>query len=268
VVEHGAVPLGGAGLSLLALVEQARARPQDADHAFMRCLAEHILHETDPDGAMRSFYFEPDRFVRPDYRVMYYPGEATLALARYAKLEGEARWRDGALLAARYLVQDRWVALGIRVEVPPDCWLIQALDELEPLAADPALADYAFAIGRVLSRDQLVGEDAPDDGRGGPIGPDEGSVLSAGARGEGFAAAARLERRLRPGETHFFERLTAFARFALRYQYTEPILFGLASPERALGGFRSSPVGHSIRIDGVQHNVSGLVGLLELLEAP
>ena len=81
-----------------------------------------------------------------------------------------------------------------------------------------------------------------------------------------MAAAAKLERRLRPDETFYLERLTANSTYALRNQYTEPILFGLSRPEKALGGFRNSPVEAEIRIDGVQHNLTGLLGLLELRE--
>ncbi len=91
-------------------------------------------------------------------------------------------------------------------------------------------------------------------------------VVSAGSRGEALAAAARLERTHRPGERFFLERLEASCRYALRNQYTSPILFGPQRPQAALGGMRSSPVEPIIRIDGVQHNLSALVGLLELRE--
>ena len=44
------------------------------------------------------------------------------------------------------------------------------------------------------------------------------------------------------------------------------ILLGLRRPDLALGGFRNTPDEQEIRIDGVQHNLSGLLGLLDLLE--
>ena len=262
------VPLGGAALALLALTEQARHRPADADRDWMRCLGEHLCAETDDRGDMRSFYAEPGRHRASDARSIYYPGEAVLALTRLNQVDPSPRWLDTALRAARYLIHERHVALGVRVDVPPDAWLLQALEELQRLAAADDLVDYAFAIAAVMARDQLAGspadDHAPADLLGSTFGVELPRVIAAGSRLEGLAAAARLERRVRPGSRFFLDRALLAARFSLRNQYTSEILFGVAPG--ALGGFRSAVNDPVIRIDGVQHNSSGLLGLLELLE--
>ncbi len=265
-VESNKVKLGGAGLTLLALVEQARARPEDADLEWMRCLAEHIVQETDERGAMASFYTDGGRYKWSSHRSIYYPGEALLGLVRLYEIDPDPRWQQTAVRAAEYLVHDRWTALGMELQVPPDAWLIQALEVLHRQVPDEAFADYAFEIAEQLTRPQLRGDRVPEDLYGGRVATRFPHVISTGSRGEGMAAAARLERRLRPGETHYLDRLRANSRYALRNQYTEPTLLGLRRPDRALGGFRNAPDDPAIRIDGVQHNLSGLLGLLELLE--
>ncbi len=265
-VRGNKVKLGGAGLTLLALVEQAKARPEDAEWEWIHCLAEHIVHETGPDGDMASFYTDGGIYEWSDHRSIYYPGEALLGLVRLYEIDPDPRWQETAVRAADFLVHERWKALGIRVQIPPDAWLIQALEVLHRQVPDDAYADYAFAIGGELTRYQVVQNGVPPDLWGGRLQPGFPQVISTGSRGEGMAAAAKLERRLRPGETFYLERLRANSTYALRNQYTEPILFGLRRPEKALGGFRNSPVEAEIRIDGVQHNLSGLLGLLELLE--
>jgi hypothetical protein len=265
-VEGADVKLGGAGLTLLALVEQAKARPEGADRPWMHCLAEHIVHQTDETGDMASYYAEPDRYRHHERRSIYYPGEALLGLVRLYEIDPEPRWQQTAARAANYLVHQRWVALGVRLTVPPDAWLLQALEVLHRQLPDSAYADYAFAIAEVMTRAQLMGERVPEDVRGGRGTRGLPGVVATGARNEALAAAAQLERRLRPGETFFLERLKAGVGYALRNQYTETIAFGLQRPATSLGGFRNSARDTRIRIDGVQHNLSGLLGLTALLE--
>jgi len=108
------VPLGGAAIALLALTEQARHHPADADRDWMLCLGEHLRAETDDRGDMRSFYAEPGRHRQNDTRSVYFPGEAVLALTRLNEVEPDPRWLDTALRAARYLSQERGVELGVR----------------------------------------------------------------------------------------------------------------------------------------------------------
>ncbi len=260
------VKLGGAGLTLLALVEQANAKPEHADWDWIHCLANHIVDQTTESGYMESFYTDDGRYKWSEHRSIYYPGEALLGLVRLYDIDPDPRWQECAVRAADFLVHERWHSLGMELQVPPDAWLIQALEVLHRQVPDEAYADYAFKLGDVLTRYQVVSDGAPEDIRGGRVSPGFPHVISTGSRGEGMSAAARLERRVRPGETFFLGRLEANSHYALRNQYTEPILFGLRRPEQALGGFRNAPDDAEIRIDGVQHNLSGLLGLLELLE--
>lgn len=265
-LEGDKVKLGGAGLTLLALVEQAKARPDGADWEWMHCLAAHIVSQTDPSGDMASFYTDQGRYRWSSHRSAYYPGEAVLGLMQLYAIDPQPRWLECARRAADFLVHQRWVAWGIRVHVPLDAWLIQALDRLVAETGDAAYLEYAFAIGRAIAREQRRGAGVAPDLQGSPANPGWPSVVATGSRGEALAAAARLERRFRPGHDFFLERLKDNTHFALRNQYTAPVLTGIRRPAAAYGGFRSSPADPVIRIDGVQHNLSALIGLLQLLE--
>jgi hypothetical protein len=56
------------------------------------------------------------------------------------------------------------------------------------------------------------------------------------------------------------------AQFQLRNQFWGPNEYFLPNPERAHGGFRIKQDDAEIRNDYTQHNLSGLFGLLDLLD--
>ena len=56
------------------------------------------------------------------------------------------------------------------------------------------------------------------------------------------------------------------ARFQLNQQYRPENSYFLPNPRRALGAFRGAPNDLEVRIDYVQHSVSGLIGTLDMLK--
>ena len=260
--------LGGAGLGLLAWVEMEKARPGSADYEAMFGLARHILRMQNPDGSFESFY-DWDGKERTTRKSIFYPGEAILGLTRLHQLTGDESWLDAAERGADYLVNKRWVALGLRIYIPPDAWLIQALEELDRVRPDERRADYAFAIAAQIARHKLMDPSkAPPDLVGGDLGGLSSlpSAANSGSFGEALSAAARLEARRRPDETRCRRWGELNLGMQLRNQFSEANSWFLANPARAHGGFRFKPNDHEIRNDYVQHNISGLFGMLQLME--
>jgi hypothetical protein len=260
--------LGGAGLGLLAFIEMEKARPGSSDYEAMFGLARHLVRNQQEDGSFDSFY-DWDGRERTDRKSTFYPGEALLALVRMHQLTGDERWVDVAVKGADYLVDDRWVALGLRIYVPPDAWLLQALEELDRVRPSTRRQDYAFAVSDSIARHKLMDpETAPPDLLGGDIGGLTSLPLAAnsGSFGEALTAAARLERRVRPGESRHQTYAATNLTMQFRNQFTEANDWFLPNPERARGGFRFRPNDHEIGNDVVQHNISGLFGMLPLLD--
>ena len=266
VVAGDWVKLGASGLTLLALVEQARVHPDEAQPERMRCLAEHIVANQEEGGELHSYSTEGGRYEDPGGQVAFYSGEALLALLRYSELDPDPRWLDTVTRGTDYLIHERWEALGLRIRVPADAWQAQLLAGLWRRVPDPEYAEHAFAVGTALMAWQL-GPSAPEDVQGGTVTSGFPQTIGAGARAEGLAALAALEAELRPGERRFLDQTRLTVGFSLRHQYTPPMMLGLRRPERSLGGFREAADDGQIRIDGVQHNISGLVGLLRLMES-
>ncbi|MEE2827903.1 MAG: hypothetical protein VX498_01840, partial [Myxococcota bacterium] len=264
--------LGGVGLGLCMMVELEKAVPGTVDMAVVRGMAMHIERQQNPDGSFESFY-NWDGKEKSTRKSIYYSGEAILGLLRLHQLTGEERWLDVAVKGADYLVHKRWKSLGVRIYIPPDAWLIQALEEMDRVRPDPARERYAFAIGEVIARNKLMDPDkTPPDLLGADLsGPSSmPNAATAGSFGEALTAAARLEARRRPGETRFRTFAMRNARFQLRNQFWGPNSYFLPNPARSHGGFRVKQDKAQIRNDFVQHNLSGLFGLLDLLdeEAP
>lgn len=264
--------LGGAGLGLLAYVEMEKAKPGSSDYEAMLGLARHIEHMQQDDGSFESFY-NWDGKERTTRKSTFYPGEATLALVRLHQLTGDERWLDVAERAADYYVDKRWVALGLRIYIPPDAWGIQALEELDRVRPNARRQKYALAVSESIARHKLMDpEVTPPDMVGGDLSGIGSLPLAAnsGSYGEALTAGARLEARRRPGETRHLGHAKTNLTMQLRNQFTEANDWFLPNPARAHGGFRFKPNDHEIGNDVVQHNISGLMGILQLMdpEAP
>jgi hypothetical protein len=260
--------LGGIGLGLCMMVELEKAEPGTVDMELVRGMAMHVERMQNPDGSFDSFYNWNGR-EKSIRKSIYYSGEAILGLLRYHQLTGDEHFLDVAVDGADYLTHDRWKSLGVRIYTPPDAWLIQALEEMDRVRPDEARERYAFEIGEMIARHKLMDpERAPPD----LLGADLSGVKSmpnaatAGSFGEALSAAARLEARRRPGETRFLTFAMNNAGFQLRNQFWGPNEYFLPNPARAHGGFRVKPDDAEIRNDYTQHNLSGLFGLLDLLD--
>ena len=260
--------LGGIGLGLCMLVEQEKAAPGSVDLGRLEGMARHIERMQNPDGSFESFFNYDSR--KPSIRKsIYYSGEAILGLVRLHQLSGDPHWLEVAVKGADYLVNKRWVSLGLRIYVPPDAWLLQALEEMDRVAPDDRRADYALAIGEVIASIKLMDpETTPPDMLGAGLSGLQRlpHAATAGSFGEALTAAARLEARRRPGEERFLTYAMHNGRFQLRNQFLAANSYYLPNPARAHGGFRMSPDFAEIRNDHVQHNLSGMFGLLDILD--
>ena len=260
--------LGGIGLGLCMMVELEKSRPGTVNMELVRGMAAHVERMQNPDGSFNSFYDWNGR-EKSIRKSIYYSGEAILGLLRYHQLTGDQHYLDVAVRGADYLVHKRWKSLGVEIYIPPDAWLLQALEEMDRVAPDKARERYAFSVGEMIARHKLMDPlVAPPDMLGADISSPRSfpNAATAGSFGEALSAAARLEHRRRPGKTRFLTFSKYNAEFQLRNQFWGPNEYFLPNPERAHGGFRLKQDDAEIRNDYTQHNLSGLFGLLDLLD--
>ncbi len=271
LLEGRKAKLGAVGLALIALIEREHAIGDGRDRPLMTQLANFIVSQQREDGYFASFFdWGPEAEV-PASNSIYYPGEALLGLVRLHQLAPNPHFLEAAQLGAEFLVRRRWRWGGVEVQVPPDAWLTQAVAELDAIAPQPWLRDYAYEIVRGTDQTMLRAADGTEpDFVGAPsAGVLLPRVTPAGSRSEGLTAAWRMAR------NRDQQRLSAWladaslraARFQLNQQYRPENSYFLPDPLRARGGFRETPTDLMVRIDTVQHNATGLLGVLEILES-
>ncbi len=257
---------GGAGLALIALSKHAAVTGEMDDLETMRRLAKYLVHMQEDNGHFITYFqYIQDKEV-PDKEVLYYPGEAMLGLLRLYALDPNPLWITTAEKAADYLIHTRDADLT-EVDLQHDHWLSMALNELFRVSRVQDHAEHAFKIARAIMRKQKTEADAP--------APDfVGSFYKlpyttpASTRLEAYVAVITLARFMGKDDTELIRAAREVSRFVRSQQFDDQNAFFLPDPKRARGGVRESIANNNIRIDYVQHAMSGMLGLARVLRDP
>jgi hypothetical protein len=252
------VKLGANGLALIAMVKQLELDPASANLDEARRVANMIVVLQRTDGSFQSDYLTEAGEVANDS--LYYPGEAILGLADLYTLTKDPRLLAAARAAADYLV----VSQDKLRELPPDAWLMQALEVLNGIGRNPVYVEHAIAIGETMAA--YLYTDSDPAGYAGGVRPGIPRSTPTASRAEGLLAAYRMAREAGdPRAADLARALKASARFQLQQQFPLAGETNFPHPSRAAGGFRESLNDNRIRIDFVQHNVSALLGVAATL---
>jgi hypothetical protein len=255
----GKAKLGANGLALMAFGKQLALDPKNGNRQEAQRLANLILALQHQDGSFASYH--PVRGDEPEGNVsLYYPGEAILGLVHLYAIDPDKRWLASAQRGADFLV----AAQRRMSQLPPDAWLMQALEALNKIKSQPQYRDHAIALGESLIASQYTEEDSAEYAGG--FAPGVPRATPAASRSEGILAAYRLARAANDKRAaRLAGALKRAARFLLSQQFGDQNPHPLPNPQRALGGFRESADVLRIRIDYVQHNISALLGVAESL---
>ncbi len=261
VVEGGFVKLGGNALAMVALSKYAEVTGKDNRRALIDDLGRWILATQDTSGEFKVHKLAVATGKLAQFTSGYYPGEAALALLRRGG--SEPAWLDAAARATRWLidVRDR----GVETQrLNHDHWLLYALNDLHRRRPDPINLRHAERITRAILAKQNL-DPTYEDWLGSYYRPPRSTPTAT--RSEGLSAAYRLQRDF--GKPHAAQEvlngLKRGIRFQLQTQFRPETVLYLQDPQRALGGFRRGLTHYEIRIDYVQHNISALLALRQIL---
>lgn len=263
--------LGGAALALLALHAAHTTQSMDVDLEAMRGLGRFIVFMQKPDGSFESKYSETEGFL--NFRSLYYPGEAILALVRLYEVDPDPRWLEAAARGTAQLVRSREGDTNL----PNDHWLMIAIEPLlqhygdlkEPPIPKEEIAQHALALGLEMVEEQEYAAKS-----GGPPGAfdHQGKCTPAATRLEGLIALWRSMEGW--GEQAQRERIRASiddgVEFVQTCQVEEgPAAGGVLRAQKPLASAdaRFNRRQSEIRIDYVQHALSAMNGARDLQKA-
>ncbi len=262
------VDLGASSLALLAFSEIVKWRLDESFRSIVVDLARFARSQQRSDG---EFMHEYDRTAKKpiDVQLLYYSGEATLALARAASVTNDPSDLDAAKRGLAHLVGPAWSFFGDRYYFGEEHWTCQAMDDLWSRTPDPKALDFCLRWAAQNRAMQMSADEAPYDVDGSlgltaivtprltPVASRcEAAVATldaakrAGVDPREIAALDRQLRRslallvraqLRPGPSHLF-----------------------ADPGAVYGAMPGSAVDWELRIDYAQHTGSAMMRWLEV----
>jgi hypothetical protein len=261
------VDVGATSLAVIAFVEIARTKLDPTYALIVPALTAFLRDQQRPNG---DFMHEFDRETRRpiDIQLIYYTGEAALALSRAHALLGDPRDVEAASRALAYLVGPGWSFFGSRYYFGEEHWTCQAMDDLWDRAPNPAALDFCLRWHAFGRRVQYAAGDTPYDAEGaygvGPLVPPH--LTPAGSRSEAALATLEAARKagidegeLGPLETQIRKSIAML----LRHQFRPGPRHLLADPAAVEGAMPASEVDWQLRIDFVQHTGGALIRWLD-----
>lgn len=250
VSENFEVKLGGAALSLLALIEYHKLRPVAGNLTVMQGLARFICWMQDGSGRFRNKLGRKDSSGGV-WETSYYPGQSILGLTRLYLIDNDLTWLMAAEHGASCLIKKyREEHPVLR---PYNHWLCMAIAELYPILPDECLyKEYWLLANTVIDLVQKMTKAC--------------TSAAMATRGEALAAGLLLEQRL--GNHAAAAAIAPIVDDTLQYCLNLQVKDVLAN-NRFLGGIMQGCHNYNIRIDFVQHTLSVIRDLLQYhLQSP
>jgi hypothetical protein len=261
--------LGSTALTVVALAEYQRATGDTRYLPLATRLAAFLLYMQRPDGSFRHLYDARTKQPNDKVEMLYYSGEAALALARMNTITGDARYAQAAERALDWLVDWYDFFLG-GFFYGEEHWTCIAAEAIWPAVKNPKYEQFCDGYGEFLRAQQAAPGDFPDeDDYAGaydfmPFVPPYNTP--AGSRTEAMISAYLLGKHHGDPDPRIRAQIGATLQYLLGQQLRPDSDFSAAGG--ADGGLPGSPIDRNVRIDYVQHVCSAMIRASEWIDQP
>ena len=261
--------LGSTALTVVALAEYQRATGDRRYLPLATKFAAFLLYMQRPDGSFRHLYDPQTREPDDKAMLLYYSGEAALALARMHTITGDVRYARAAERALDWLVDwyDFFIGGFLYGE---EHWTCIAAEAIWPASKQDKYREFCDGYGAFLRLQQPHPGDEPDedDFAGAynftPFVPPYNTP--AGSRTEAMISAYLLGVHHGRGDPHIRDQIRLTLQYALGQQIRPETDFDVVGD--GLGGMPATPIDRSVRIDYVQHVCSAMIRASEWIDRP
>jgi hypothetical protein len=261
--------LGSTALAVVALAEYQRATGDTTYLPIATKFSSFLLFMQREDGSFRHLYDPKTQKADDKTELLYYSGEASLALARMYVVTKDERYAIAARKGLDWLVAWYDFFMG-GFFYGEEHWTCIAAEAAWPYANDPEYKDFCHGYGAFLRAQQpVLGEHPDQDDFAGAY-----NVTSfvppyntpAGSRTEAMISAYLLGKHHGDPDPKVREQIRAALQYTLGQQIRPESDFNVVG--HGLGGMPGSPIDRNVRIDYVQHVCSAMIRASEWIDEP
>ena len=260
--------LGSAALASVAIVEYQLATGDQRFLGLAERLGHFLLHMQKSNGDF-CHGFAPSSGLRDCAgQVLYYSGEAALALAKLHHILPDPALTAAAERALDYLTGANYDYFLGQFFIGEDHWTCIAAEAAFPFVNKDAYARFCYAFARLNRRVQVEPDSGPLADLAGAFGVTPFFLphnTPAGSRTEANVATYRLSVLRGEPQPDILETVQRSLRYLVDQQFRPEGMYLFARPESALGGIGQTPLQPVVRIDYIQHTASAMARGLDLV---
>lgn len=268
---HTVANLGSSALAVVALAEYERAVKDGRYAKLTRALAEWILYMQKDNGDFCHLYHVRSQRRDEHTQLLYFTGEAALAMARSYKIFGDERYLRASERGLDYLIG--WYDFfGGGFFYGEDHWTCIAAEAIWPDVKKDRYRTFCQGYGTFLRTQQpIAGEFGDQDDFAGSYGLSPYVVphnTPAGSRTEAMISAYTLGQHHNKPDPRILTQIKRAMRYTLRQQINANSNWFVApkvSKLHGIGAVPATPVDRTVRIDYVQHVCSAMLRTSHLL---
>ncbi|MBC1349176.1 poly(glycerol-phosphate) alpha-glucosyltransferase [Listeria welshimeri] len=245
------VKLGGAAATLLAFTKYMKITGNKTYLPLCRKIANAILSLQDKDGKFTHVLEYPTLEVKDIFRIVYYDGEAVFGLLRLYEIDRDSRWLDAAAKSFNHFIRDNYWQNH-------DHWLSYCANEITKYIPDEAY--YEFGLQNAFDNLPFI----------------YARETTFPTFLELTVATKEMTLRMeKEGLQHLLldysieeleKTITKRAHYQLNGYFYPELAMYYKNPARIEGSFFIRHQSFRVRIDDVEHNISGYVRYYQLLK--